>query len=131
MQEMAAKHHSEVATATARSRRSFLTRAAGTSALALPAISLAISSKARAGQAKKLTGLASTLIQEILSDEMQHVPIIKNLLDDPDNPLRIPIRQPPNFNIAALMQPNLQAFLKTASGLEGVAWENWAGFIAW
>jgi hypothetical protein len=97
------------------SRRSFLTRAAGTSALALPALSLALTSKAGAASQRKLTGLTATLLQEIMNDEAQHVPIIQNLLNDPDNPLPVPIRRPPNFNLGRLMQPNLQTFLETAS----------------
>jgi hypothetical protein len=100
------------------SRRSFLTRAAGASALALPALGLALSSQARAAGTKKLTGLTATLLQEIMNDEAQHVPIIKNLLDDPDNPLRVPIRKPPNFNMAVLRQPTLQDFLETAAVFE-------------
>ena len=58
------------------------------------------------------------MINEILNDESQHVSIIQNLLDDPDNPLPVPIRQPPNFNMKRLKQPNLQAFLETASVFE-------------
>ncbi len=46
------------------------------------------------GGRKKLTGLTAELIHEIMNDEAQHVPIIQNLLDDPDNPLPIPIRSP-------------------------------------
>ena len=99
------------------SRRSFLTRAAGASAPAVPALTLVTSPKARA-DAKKLTGLAASLINEIMNDEDQHVPILQNLLDDPDNPLPVPIRQPPNFNMQRLRQPNLQAFLETASAFE-------------
>jgi hypothetical protein len=53
-----------------------------------------------------------------MNDENQHVPIIQNLLDDPDNPLPVPIRRPPNFNMRRLVQPNLQAFLETASVFE-------------
>jgi hypothetical protein len=101
-----------------RSRRTFLTRAAGASALALPALALAMPKSAYAGTPKKLTGLAATLINEVLEDEAQHVPIIQNLLDDPDNPLPIPIRKPPNFNMKRLLQPNLAAFLQTASVFE-------------
>ena len=86
-------------------------RAAGASAVALPALSLAMTSKARAAGSKKLTGLTATLLQEIMNDEAQHVPIIKNLLDDAANPLPVPIRKPPNFNMAALRQPTLQTFL--------------------
>jgi hypothetical protein len=82
----------------ASSRRSFLTRAAGVSAVAVPTLTLQTSRKSRAAVATKLTGLNAELIQEIQSDEDQHVPIIQNLLDDPDNPLPVPIRQPPNFN---------------------------------
>jgi hypothetical protein len=106
-------------------RRSFLSGAARASALAVPALALALPRSARAaGKAKpaaaptKLTGFAATLIQEVLSDESQHVPIIQNLLNDPDNPLPVKIRQPPNFNMARLVQPNLMAFLETASGFE-------------
>ena len=100
------------------SRRSFLTRAAGVSALVVPTLTLMTSRKARAGSPKKLTGLAAELINEVMSDEDQHVPIIQNLLDDPDNPLPVPIRQPPNFNMKRLLQPNLQAFLETAAAFE-------------
>ena len=82
------------------SRRSFLTRAAGVSALAVPTLTLITSRKARASTGKILTGLNAELISEIQSDEDQHVPIIQNLLDDPDNPLPVPIRKPPNLNMA-------------------------------
>jgi hypothetical protein len=102
----------------ARSRRSFLTRAAGTTALALPALTLATASKAGAAASKKVTGLTATLLQEIMDDEAQHVPIIQNLLNDPDNPLPVPIRKPPNFNMARLIQPTFQVFLETASVFE-------------
>jgi hypothetical protein len=100
------------------SRRSFLTRVAGVSAVAVPTLTLLTSRKARAAGSNKLTGLSAELINEIMNDEDQHVPIIQNLLDDPDNPLPIPIRQPPNFNMTHLTQPNLQAFLETASVFE-------------
>ena len=100
------------------SRRHFLTRAAGVSALAVPTLTLITSRKARASGSQKLTGLKAELINEILNDEAQHVSIIQNLLDDPDNPLPVPIRQPPNFNMKRLKQPNLQAFLETASVFE-------------
>src|SRR4051812_17030117 len=73
------------------SRRSFLTRAAGISAVAVPILTLITSRKAHAQGAKKLTGLAAELINEVKSDEDQHVSIIKDLLDDDDNPLPIPI----------------------------------------
>ena len=66
----------------------------------------------------RLTGLAAELINEVRGDEDQHVPIIQNLLDDPDNPLPVPIRQPPNFNLNRLMMPDLQTFLETASAFE-------------
>jgi Ferritin-like domain len=120
------------------SRRSFLTRAAGASAVALPALTLLNSSKAKAGQPKsskgkaappnpskgkaahptKLTGLTATLLQEIMNDEASHVTIIQHLLNDPDNPLPVPIRMPPTFNLAALTQPTLQDFFETASAFE-------------
>jgi hypothetical protein len=103
----------------AATRRSFLTRAAGVSALVVPAVTLFTSRKARAAsKPKKLTGLSAELITEIMNDELQHVPIIQNLLDDADNPLPIPIRQPPHFDLARLRQPNLQSFLETAAGFE-------------
>jgi Ferritin-like domain len=100
------------------SRRTFLTRAAGVSAVAVPTLTLLTRREARAGGSNKLTGLNAELINEIMNDENQHVPIIQNLLNDPDNPLPIPIRQPPNFNMQRLVQPNLQDFLETASVFE-------------
>jgi hypothetical protein len=93
-------------------------RAAGVSALAVPTLTMITSRKARASSPVILTGLNAELIQEIQSDEDQHVPIIQNLLDDPDNPLPVPIRQPPNFNIKRLTQHNLQSFLATAAVFE-------------
>jgi hypothetical protein len=99
------------------SRRSFLTRAAAASALVVPTFAVITSQKAHAARGK-LTGLAAELINEVMSDEDQHVPIIQNLLNDPDNPLPVPIRQPPNFNLKRLTMPNLQAFLETASAFE-------------
>jgi hypothetical protein len=118
MTDVPANDTREEAPEPAGSRRSFLTRAAGASALALPALGLAMSSKAQAAAPKKLTGLTALLLQEIMNDEAQHVPIIKNLLNDPDNPLPVPIRKPPNFNMAALKQPTVQAFLETAAVFE-------------
>jgi hypothetical protein len=100
------------------SRRSFLTRAAAASAVVVPTLTLITTRKARAAGRNRLTGLNAELINEIRNDEDQHVPIIQNLLNDPDNPLPVPIRQPPNFNMARLTQPNLQAFLETASVFE-------------
>jgi hypothetical protein len=108
------------------SRRSFLTRAAGASAVALPALTLLSSTKAQAkakakpkpGQPTKLTGLTATLLQEIMNDEASHVTIIQHLLNDPDNPLPVPIRNPPTFNLAALTQPTLQDFFETAAAFE-------------
>jgi hypothetical protein len=95
-----------------------LTREVGVSALAVPTLTLITSRKARASGSHKLTGLKAELINEIMNDEAQHVPIIQNLLNDPDNPLPVPIRQPPNFNMKRLKQPNLQTFLETASVFE-------------
>jgi len=100
------------------SRRSFLTRAAATSAFAVPTFAVITSRKALGAGHHKLTGLAAELINEVKSDEDQHVPILQNLLDDPDNPLPVPIRHPPHFNLARLTMPNLQAFLETASAFE-------------
>jgi hypothetical protein len=110
------------------SRRSFLARAAGASAVALPALTLLSSSKAQAKakpkpkpkpvQPTKLTGLTATLLQEIMTDEATHVTIIQHLLTDPDNPLPVPIRRRPSLNLAALTQPNVQAFFETAAAFE-------------
>jgi hypothetical protein len=100
-------------------RRSFLTRAAGISALAVPSLTLLTSKgKAQGMSSNKLTGFHAELINEILNDEAQHVPIIQNLLNDPGNPLPVPIRQLPNFNMERLTQPNLQTFLETAAVFE-------------
>ena len=102
----------------ASSRRSFLARAAGASALTAPGLTTILSGKAAAATPKKLTGISATLIREVMSDEDQHVPILQTLLDDPDNPLTVPIRKPPTLRTNLLKQPNLQAFLETASVFE-------------
>jgi hypothetical protein len=99
------------------SRRSFLTGAMKTSALAVPTLVL-MTRKARASNSNKLTGTAAVLMQEIMNDEHAHVGIIKNLLNDPDNPLPVPIRHAPHFHEAALMQPSLEVFLETAAAFE-------------
>lgn len=107
-------------------RRSFLAGAARASALAVPVSALLLPGLARAGSKgrpmpsgpTKLTGFNATLIQEVQADEDQHVPILQNLLDDSANPLPVKIRKPPNLNMARLVQPNLHAFLETASGFE-------------
>jgi Ferritin-like domain len=116
-----------------RTRRSFLTRAASTAAVALPAMALATSKQARAAKPaaapKKLTGLSATLINEIMDDEAQHVPIVQNLLNDPDNPLPVPIRKVPNFNMNRLLQPNLQTFLETAAVFENTGSGLYAGAL--
>ena len=85
------------------SRRSFLARALGASALAVPALGLVSAPRAAAGPPpKKVTGLTALLLQEIMNDEAAHVRIIQNLLNDPDNPLPVPIRKPPKLDTAAL-----------------------------
>jgi hypothetical protein len=83
----------------------------------VPTVAAITSRKAHASS-RRLTGLAAELIKEVKNDEDQHVPIIQNLLDDPDNPLPVPIRQPPNFNLNRLTMPDLQTFLETASAFE-------------
>ena len=100
------------------SRRSFLTRAIGASALAVPALGLAAAPRAAAGGPKKVTGLTATLLQEIMNDEAAHVRVIQNLLDDPDNPLPVPIRKAPNLDTAELKQPTLDDFLEAAIAFE-------------
>jgi hypothetical protein len=100
------------------SRRTFLRRSMTTAAVAVPAVLTASASRSFGATPKKLTGLSAILIDEVRADEAQHVPILQNLLDDPDNPLPVPIRQPPHFNMKRLVQPNLAAFLETAAGFE-------------
>src|SRR5262245_35373638 len=101
------------------SRRSFLARAVGASALAVPALGLLSAPRAAAGpHPKKLTGLTATLLQEIMNDEAAHVPILQNLLNDEDNPLPVPIRKPPTLNMDALKPPTLDDFLETAAAFE-------------
>jgi hypothetical protein len=114
------QNRSDSAEQPAPSRRSFLSRVAGASALAVPALAMGMPRAAHAAgkPPTKLTGLNATLIEEIMEDEAQHVPIIQNLLNDPDNPLPVPIRKPPTFNLKTLIQPNLTAFLETASVFE-------------
>jgi len=100
----------------AESRRLFLRNA---TVLAVPAALLATPAMALAGPHRgRLTGFNADLIDEVRSDEAQHVPILQDLLDDEDNPLPVPIRAKPNLNMARLLQPNLHAFLETAAGFE-------------
>jgi hypothetical protein len=108
------------ASGLARSRRTFLARALGASALAVPALSLVSASRASAGSKnnKKASGLSAELLQEIMNDEAAHVKVLQNLLDDPDNPLPVPIRKSPNLDKDALTQANFQDFLETASAFE-------------
>jgi hypothetical protein len=114
------QHHSDSTEHPAPSRRSFLSRVAGASALAVPALVMGMPRAAHAAGRPhtKLTGLNANLIVEIMEDEAQHVSIVQDLLNDPDNPLPVPIRKPPHFNLKTLIQPNLTAFLETASVFE-------------
>lgn len=116
MRETAANSTPGGAPKPAHSRRSFLARAVGASALAVPALGLA--SAADPKKSKKVTGLTAELLQEIMNDEADHVGIIQNLLDDEDNPLPVPIRRRPGLNADALTQPTLQAFLEAAAAFE-------------
>ena len=100
------------------SRRNFLRSSMTTAAVAVPVALATSASRSFAGAPRKLTGFSATLINEILEDESQHVAIVQNLLDDPGNPLPVPIRRRPNFNLKRLIQPNLTAFLETASVFE-------------
>jgi hypothetical protein len=102
----------------AATRRSFLSRALGASALAVPALGLVAAPRATAGSPKKASGLSATLLQEIMDDESAHVKVVQKLLDDPDNPLPVPIRKVPNLDTDALTQPNFQTFLETAAAFE-------------
>jgi rubrerythrin len=106
----------------AHSRRSFLTRAMGASALAVPALGLVSAPSATAAPAKKgdkkATGLTAELLDEIMKDEAAHVLVIQNLLDDPDNPLPVPIRKAPKLNTAEIKQATLQDFLEAAAAFE-------------
>ncbi len=100
-------------------RRTFLKTSAAASALAAPALLLGNpSTLLAAGPRGKLTGFAATLIEEVRNDEAQHVPILQGLLNDPANPLPVPIRPKPNLNIKRLIQPNLMSFLEMAAGFE-------------
>jgi hypothetical protein len=116
--ERSDSNRSTIEAEKAGTRRSFLKASAATAAVAAPALVMGSPSTILAAAPKKLTGFAATLIQEVMNDEAQHVPIIQNLLNDPDNPLPVPIRPAPNFNMKRLIQPNLQSFLETAAGFE-------------
>jgi hypothetical protein len=127
MNDETMKQTLDAALESRKTRRSFLTKTAGAAAVALPALTLGAARQAMAGKPSKtktppaptkLTGLAAILINEVMNDEAQHVPIIQNLLNDSGNPLPVPIRKAPNFNVARLIQPNLQTFLETASVFE-------------
>jgi hypothetical protein len=106
------------APARGRSRRSFLARALGASALAAPALGLVAAPGAAVGAPRKVGGPTATLLQEIMNDEAAHVKIIQNLLDDDDNPLPVPIRPSPKLDSDALTQRNFQSFLETAAAFE-------------
>jgi hypothetical protein len=115
---------------TPASRRSFLARSAiGVPALGALAMSAAAGRPARGATAHKLTGFEATLIREVRNDENEHVPILQNLLDDPDNPLPVPIRARPTLRLAALRQPNLTAFLQTAAGFENTGSGTYGGIL--
>ena len=118
MSNMTSDQTHDDSSAATRSRRGFLGRAAGMSRIGGSDADCDYYQEGARRDQGKLTGLAAELINEVMNDEDQHVPIIQNLLDDPDNPLPIPIRQPPNFNLQRLTQPNLQAFLETAAAFE-------------
>jgi hypothetical protein len=106
------------APARGRSRRSFLARALGASALAAPALGLVAAPRAAVGAPRKVGGPTATLLQEIMNDEAAHVKVIQNLLDDDDNPLPVPIRPSPKLDADALTQRNFQSFLETAAAFE-------------
>jgi hypothetical protein len=101
------------------SRRSFLARAARISALSVPALGLVSAPRAAAGPPpRKVTGRTAALLQEIMNDEADHVRVIQNLLDDPDNPLPVPIRKTPKLDMAELTQPTFDDFLDAAAAFE-------------
>jgi hypothetical protein len=120
MRDVTTNNAPDSARGAARSRRTFLARALGASALAVPALSLVSPLPASAGPKnnKKASGLSAELLQEIMNDEAAHVKILQNLLDDADNPLPVPIRKSPNLDKDALTQANFQDFLETASAFE-------------
>lgn len=120
MRDVVTNNSPDGASGRARSRRSFLMRALGASALAAPALTLMSATRASAGPKnnKKATGLNAELLQEIMNDESAHVKILQNLLDDEDNPLPVPIRAAPNFDKDALTQDSFQDFLEAAAAFE-------------
>jgi hypothetical protein len=89
----------------------------GASALAVPALGLVAAPRAQAGD-KKATGLTAELLQEIMNDEAAHVRVVQNLLNDPDNPLTVPIRKPPKLDQTTLKQATAQDFLEAAAAFE-------------
>ena len=95
----------------------------GASALAVPALGLVSAPSAGAAPPKKVTdkkatGLTAELLNEIMKDEAAHVLIVAALLDDRDNPLPVPVRKSPKFDVAELKQATLQDFLETAAAFE-------------
>jgi hypothetical protein len=119
MRDVSANNTPGGAPGQAPSRRSFLARAARISALSVPALGLVSATRATAGPPpKKVTGLTATLLQEIMNDEADHVRVIQDLLDDPDNPLPVPIRKPPKLDMAELTQPTFNDFLDAAAAFE-------------
>jgi hypothetical protein len=111
-------------------RRGFLRRSA---LVAAPGALLATSARGLAGgHASHLVvhpTLAKVLIREIMNDEAAHVPILRELLDDEDNPLTPQIRPMPVLNHARLVQPNVQAFLETAAAFENTGSGTYGGAL--
>src|SRR5262249_40665690 len=111
------------------SRRLFLRSA---SAIAVPGLLLATSSKAQAGKKVHLgvsQDLISTLIHEISNDESAHVSILQELLDDEDNPLTPPIRPSPILNMANIRQHDVFSFLETAAAFENTGSGTYGGAL--
>ena len=89
----------EIAAHPTRSRCLFLARAAGASAVAVPALTLIASRKAHAGNAKKLTGLNAELIQEIMNDEASTSRSSRTSSTTPTTRCRSRSGRPPNLNM--------------------------------
>jgi hypothetical protein len=118
------------------SRREFLSKAslAAFPVAALATTATALATEGRGNRSGRFTlgvnsMLSAALIREIMDDEAAHVPILKKLLDDVDNPLTPKIRPMPMLNLRNILQPNLQAFVTTAAGFENTGSGTYGGAL--
>jgi len=122
-----------VVPAEGESRRSFLKRAAVTSAVGMPGLLMAGASLSEAASKPAphlpslYPGWLSRNFHEILNDEAAHVAILSELLMDAGNPLVPKVRAMPTLK--NLEQPNVIAFTQGAIAFENTGTGTYAGAL--